>query len=260
MERIIQFNNVHHRSKERIKDLGEVFTPDIYVDAMLNLFTNENNLFWDDEEIVFFEPCCGHGNIVIAIFFKRVEALYEKTIIHSNEYAAYYAVANALNTLWAIDIDQDNITDCRSRLFKASLTFLTEKLNLTDYDSLIKRNKEYIAHLLCVINWQVHENEMLSAMINNKQHSRSNAQKTRVSSEWIAENDPNPINFQKTWVSNFIKHQSKNTTPTLFKHALKFIDSRYQTKNGLFDFAQGVLVKRSTKITGMNSGELWSRI
>lgn len=34
---------MHHRSKERIKDFGEVFTPEIYVHQMLDQLGNIND-------------------------------------------------------------------------------------------------------------------------------------------------------------------------------------------------------------------------
>ncbi|MFO8827564.1 hypothetical protein SC657_08440 [Legionella pneumophila] len=260
MEGVIQLNNIHYRSKERIKDLGEVFTPDSYVEAMLQLLVQEEDFSWSEEDIVFFEPCCGHGNIVLAIFSKRLEAFFDKAIIQSKEYAAYYAVANALNTLWAIDVDRENIIDCRTRLLKASLGFLSDKLQISDHKTLINCNREYIAHLLCVIKWQIHENEMLSAMINDKRISISNAQKTRVSNEWLAENYHNPIDFKKTWVEHFRKNQLKNSTPVLYKHALKFISSEFYSKNNIFDFAIGELFNKKRLSKEINTGELWSRI
>ncbi|KTD16905.1 hypothetical protein [Legionella jordanis] len=261
MECIIQPSFIHHRSKARIKDLGEVFTPDDNVNAMLKLLEQDNNFSWSDEDIAFFEPCCGHGNIVVAIFFKRLEAFFCRAVTYqSPEYAAYYAIANAINTLWAIDIDRDNIADCRTRLLKTSLQFLVEKLNIKDYAPLINKDREYIAHLLCTIKWQIHENEMLSAMINNKKSSRVNAQKTKISNQWIVENGHNPINFKRTWAEYFRKYQYKNSTPILFKQALNFINAEYSSKNDIFDFARNELIIKINQGKEINSGELWSRI
>lgn len=264
MEEILQQYVIHHRSRERIRSLGEVFTPDIYVDAMLNLLGKDNSFVWSDENIVFFEPCCGHGNIVLAIYLKRLKALFRKSFINHNskEYAAYYAVANAISTLWAIDIDPENIQECRARLFQASLKFLSDKLNIKDCNIVINKDKEFIAHLLCSIKWQIHENEMLSAMVNNKKCPALNAQKTRVSSKWITENSHNPINFQKNWIEHFRNNQSKNYTPFLFKKAFKLIKSNFCSKNNDFDFAKTVLIEKKNffDIKEIKFGELWSKI
>lgn len=67
--------NKHHRSRHRIKVLGEVFTPEAYILDMLKLLDSQ---VWGDENTSFFEPCCGNGNIVEAIINKRLSTLYNK--------------------------------------------------------------------------------------------------------------------------------------------------------------------------------------
>ena len=100
-----QESRLHHRSRKRIKELGEVFTPEAYVADMLKLIGQNNRGLWSNEDVSFFEPCCGHGNIVTLIYKKRLDGLYKKSQQQGNKNPAYHAVANAVNTLWAIDID-----------------------------------------------------------------------------------------------------------------------------------------------------------
>ncbi|MFN8369586.1 MAG: hypothetical protein U0T83_03050 [Bacteriovoracaceae bacterium] len=127
MSTIIDLEKLFHRSKDRIKDLGEVFTPESYVEDMLNLLAKDNRGLWSDEEISFFEPCAGHGNIVLAIYKRRLEAIYKKAVSqglsNKTDEAPFYAVANAINTLWAIDIDSKNVENCRSRILSTTLNF-----------------------------------------------------------------------------------------------------------------------------------------
>jgi len=80
MQNIISIGNLFHRSRERIRDLGEVFTPDKYVEDMLDLLGQECKNFWANENRVFFEPCCGHGNIVLAIYRRRLQAIYQQAV------------------------------------------------------------------------------------------------------------------------------------------------------------------------------------
>ena len=56
-----------HRSKERIKKYGEVFTPKKVINDMLDLIGDSDSPIWSDENVVFFEPTCGNGNICSAI-------------------------------------------------------------------------------------------------------------------------------------------------------------------------------------------------
>lgn len=246
MEGVIEINELHHRSKERIKELGEVFTPDNYANDMLQLLTQDRDFSWDNERIVFFEPCCGHGNIVISIFSKRLEAIFNKSLVsHPKEHAAYYSVANSINTLWAIDIDPQNIVECRARVFNKSLEFLKDKLNISNNKDLLNRDKVYMAHLLCAIHWHIHENEMLSAMTSCKKFSELNVRKTRTGFEWLSENKHCPINFNLSWIEYFKKKELKHSVPILFKRAIQVAEdtSRSRYKKNYFDFASILSVK-----------------
>ncbi|KTC64598.1 Uncharacterised protein (plasmid) [Legionella adelaidensis] len=261
MDRVIHLNKIHHRSKERIRDLGEVFTPEHYVEEMLGLLSDNSDFSWSDEEIAFFEPCCGHGNIVLAILEKRLAAFFDKAIdFHLGEHAAYYALANAINTLWAIDIDTDNIFDCRSRIARRAVYFLCQNLSI-GVTELRKKSKVYLAHLLCAIHWHVAENELLSALSGSAKEAQHNVQKIKLSDQWLSEHKHQAINFSKTWVDHFKCNQQKNVTPRLFNQAMKFIEQP-QEKSMLFDFACSVLVDEKTAYT-LNKeleGVQWSQI
>ena len=48
-------NLIHHRSKNRIRDFGEVFTPEKYVNQMLDMLDKS---VWTDANTIFYEPTC----------------------------------------------------------------------------------------------------------------------------------------------------------------------------------------------------------
>ena len=112
-------NLTHHRSKKRIRELGEVFTPDKYVHEMLDML---DSAVWSDTNTVFFEPTCGHGNFVISIIERRLKAFLEKG--KKEKKPKLYALANTLNNLWAIDVDAQNIELCRKRVWELAVNFL----------------------------------------------------------------------------------------------------------------------------------------
>ena len=64
-----------HRSRDRIRSLGEVFTPEKYVFQMLDML---DRYVWSDIDTVFFEPTCGHGNFVVAIAQRRLKKAVQK--------------------------------------------------------------------------------------------------------------------------------------------------------------------------------------
>jgi len=170
---IVNLEKLYHRSKKRIDELGEVFTPEKYVEDMLNMFGAAKSKFWADESNMFFEPCCGHGNIVLAIYRRRAEALYKANLAVYTKEAAFYAIANSLNSIWAIDIDTKNVESCRARVLLYTIEFLKEKLNIDDTKELISKNDDFFAHILSAIRWHIYENESLSSISNEGSYLKS---------------------------------------------------------------------------------------
>ncbi len=217
---------LNHRSKKRIQDLGEVFTPEAYVEEMLDLLAKDKKNFWSDEDVVFFEPCCGHGNIVLPIYRRRLEAIYKKAITQGfgkTKEAPFYAVANALNSLWAIDIDSKNIENTRSRVLQETLEFLKSKLNISNTQILIAKNKEFFAHLVSAVKWHIDENETLSALSTDK-NAKQYASLTKSGAKWFTQNGHNELDFDLTWVCFFESCEDSKVVPLEFERSSKFIE------------------------------------
>ena len=94
---------IHTRSKENVKEHGEVFTPFAIVDKMVELIPQKA---WTDPEFCFLEPACGNGQILVKIFEKRINS--------------GIPIENALNTMIGMDISQENIEESYSRLCERS--------------------------------------------------------------------------------------------------------------------------------------------
>ena len=82
------------KSKERIADFGEVFTPEKEVNAMLDLVENEIERI----DSRFLEPACGDGNFLIQILRRKiyvVEKRYSKEQIdfERNVFLKYFLVS-----------------------------------------------------------------------------------------------------------------------------------------------------------------------
>lgn len=223
MSNIIKLEEIFQRSRARVKGLGEVFTPESYVEQMLDLLAKDKRSFWSDEDLVFFEPSCGHGNIVLPIFRKRLEAFYKKFLIHGAKEAVFYAVANSLNTLWAIDIDFKNVVECRQRVLDATVEFFSEKMNRNSPEDIFKKYDDFFAHVICAINWHIHENETLSAL--NSSEAVMSANCTKAGSKWFAKNGHRPLQFETTWAKYYEYCESKGATVIQYERALKFLKS-----------------------------------
>jgi hypothetical protein len=232
-----------HRSKHRIKKLGEVFTPEMCVEGMLSLLSKGRKNFWSDEDIIFFEPCCGHGNIVIQIVERRLSAIYSKAIKNKIKNPAHYTVASVINTLWAIDIDKKNIKQCRARVLAAVLDFLRDKLNLINYKSVICQDKNFVAHILCAIDFQIHQNETLSA-ISEQKSSCKNACKTLEGSRWYKNGNYRQLSLHKSWAKYFRDNNSNKIALIEYKKAINCLNKIISSKckaNQYFDFTDELI-------------------
>jgi len=90
------------KSKERIKEFGEVFTPAWLVSDMCDLVNNE--IINEDTSIL--EPCCGNGNFLIEILRRRLSK--------PNKTTDY--IRKSIQSLKGIDILPDNVQEAKSRL------------------------------------------------------------------------------------------------------------------------------------------------
>lgn len=116
----------HVKSKQRVADHGEVFTPPWMVEAMLDLVKGETERI----DSRFLEPACGSGNFLVQILRRKlaaVELKYGKSDFERRHYALL-----GLMCIYGIELLPDNIAECRANL----LEILAEYLYLDAADEL----------------------------------------------------------------------------------------------------------------------------
>ncbi len=114
------------KSKKRVADHGEVFTPDWLVEKMLDLVKGETERI----DSRFLEPACGSGNFLVPILQRKlaaVEARYGKSDFEKRHYALL-----ALTCCYGIELLADNIAECRANM----LAVFAEYLRLSEDDEL----------------------------------------------------------------------------------------------------------------------------
>jgi hypothetical protein len=116
------------KSKQRVADHGEVFTPAWMVEAMLDLVKAETERI----DSRFLEPACGSGNFLVQILRRKLAAV-ERKYRKSNFAKRHYALF-ALMCIYGIELLPDNIAECRANL----LEILAEYLNLDKSDELYR--------------------------------------------------------------------------------------------------------------------------
>ena len=218
----------HHRSRQRIQSFGEVFTPKKHVRQMLDMLDKS---VWANPNIVFFEPTCGHGNFVVVVADRRLNALMKKAKQKKIKRPHFYSAANTLNTLWAIDIDLDNIKICRNRVWSLVFKFLWKhEKTVVSIRDFIKKHKDFLTQALCCIEWQIQENEALSCLETDPKKAQLAAGKTIVSRKWIKEKGHRPIDFKNTWLMRFEAFKKDKIIPLEYKRNFKNLDSLSQDK------------------------------
>ncbi len=99
-------------SKKRVVDHGEVLTADREVNAMLDLVKQETERI----DSRFLEPACGTGNFLTEVFERKlhvVESRYKQSQLEFERNAVL-----AISSIYGIDLLEDNVQECRMRLFK----------------------------------------------------------------------------------------------------------------------------------------------
>ena len=94
------------KSKKRVKNQGEVFTPEWLVEEMLDKLPQ--SLFQDPTK-TYLDPACGNGNILIRVLRRKIDN--------------GSTPLQALQTTYGVDIMPDNIQQCRKRLFTVAFEY-----------------------------------------------------------------------------------------------------------------------------------------
>ena len=110
----LEMSSTKHKqviSRKRVADHGEVFTAPREVNAMLDLVKQETERI----DSRFLEPACGTGNFLAEVLRRKLGVVESRYAQSQLEYERYSLLA--VSSLYGIDILQDNVIECRKRLF-----------------------------------------------------------------------------------------------------------------------------------------------
>ena len=153
------------KSTERVRDLGEVFTPKATVKEMLDLLPS---FIWRAHpSYTFLEPACGDGNFLVEILdrkLKRITNGFSRGNLRAGDSveAAQFHALEALSSIYAVDISKDNIVGgrpghevgARTRLLNVFIGWHEDVLEKSLSErSLVLRSAEWIVvHNLIIGN------------------------------------------------------------------------------------------------------------
>lgn len=116
------------KSRKRVADHGEVFTPAWMVDAMLDLVKDESERI----DSRFLEPACGSGNFIVKVLQRKLAAVESK--FGKSEFEKQHYALLGLMCIYGVELLADNITECRENV----LEIFTDYLNLQASDDLYR--------------------------------------------------------------------------------------------------------------------------
>ena len=114
------------KSKQRVADHGEVFTPQWLVEAMLDLVKDESERI----DSRFLEPACGSGNFLVPVLRRKLAATQLK--YGRSEFELQHYALLGLMCIYGIELLADNVAECRANL----LEIFAEYLHLNETDDL----------------------------------------------------------------------------------------------------------------------------
>jgi len=109
------------KSRQRVADHGEVFTPSWIVQDMLDLVKDESERI----DSRFLEPACGSGNFLMAVLKRKlrtVDSKYGKSEFEKRQHALF-----SLMCIYGIELLGDNVEECRENLLEIYSGYLELK-------------------------------------------------------------------------------------------------------------------------------------
>lgn len=107
------------KSKKRVADHGEVFTPPWLVEKMLDLVEGETERI----DSRFLEPACGSGNFLVPILQRKLAAVELK--FGKSDFEKRHHALLGLMCCYGIELLADNIAECRANMLEVFADYLT---------------------------------------------------------------------------------------------------------------------------------------
>ena len=145
------------KSKKRVVDYGEVFTPPWLVEKMLELVKGETERI----DARFLEPACGIGNFLVPILQRKLGAVELK--FGKSEFERRHYALLALMCCYGIELLEDNVIECRANMLEVFADFLYQEeeayraasfvlsLNLIHGDAMTMRDT--MGSPISVVEW-----------------------------------------------------------------------------------------------------------
>lgn len=122
----IEYEYEELRSRERVRELAEVFTHQREVDAILDQIPDAFSAL----DIKFLEPTCGSGNFVVEILRRKLKLVTKSSCTSQEQYE--FKLLRAVASIYGIDISQENVTEVRVRVANEILGYFQNDCNTVE--------------------------------------------------------------------------------------------------------------------------------
>ena len=125
------------KSRQRVIDHGEVFTPEWMVNDMLDLVKDESERI----DSRFLESACGEGNFLAVVLQRKLAVVQAR--FGSSEFERQNQALLALMCIYGIELLEDNVDSCRFRLMNIFINYLQIENNSPFYaaaESILQSN------------------------------------------------------------------------------------------------------------------------
>ena len=100
----------HFRSRDRVRDLAEVFTHEREVHAMLDLIPDA----FHGLDVKFLEASCGSGNFLTEVLRRKLRLVRKAECFSQEQYE--HQLLRVLASIYGVDISPENVTEARARM------------------------------------------------------------------------------------------------------------------------------------------------
>lgn len=131
------------KSRKRVSEHGEVFTAQREVDAMLDLVKPETERI----DSRFLEPACGTGNYLVSILERKLDVIYRTRTApsrHVDVAMVSQEMVQAVTSIYGIEILEDNVAECRERLYGILLDWYPRATQGKGLDGELAQTVRYV--------------------------------------------------------------------------------------------------------------------
>lgn len=142
-------------SKERIRSQAEVFTGAEQVSAMLDLVRDCS----DNIDSRFLEPSCGNGNFLVAVLHRKMVMVAAR---HRKQADFEFYTLVALSSIYGVDINDENVSQCRDRLKTHIVDWYSDKLNTKKPNNGFYRSVDHILKTNILVGDMINAQQLIS--------------------------------------------------------------------------------------------------